>query len=79
MGLPNKDFIPQRRLTEDEAAIMARAALARARATLAHSRRMAAPGPARTAPSGVLARFAEGLIVLGSGLACLLVWLVSRG
>lgn len=76
MGVPNPDFSSRRPLTEAEAAMLAHAALARARASLAHGRRSAAP--ARAEPAHALAPFAEGLIILGSGLACLLVWLVSH-
>lgn len=79
MGVPNPKFTPDHRLTEAEAAILAQAALGRARAALVQSRLTAAPARVRAEPAAALAPFAEGAIILGSALACLLAWAMGHG
>jgi hypothetical protein len=93
MGVPKPEFPPARRLTSAEAACLADEALARARAALHRdgppvlpgANPAARPGAARRqtlslrlSPARAIAPWAEALVIAGSALACLLIWLVQR-
>ncbi len=86
MGVPKPEFPSARRLTAAEAACLADEVLARARAALHRDGPPVLPGrnPRARAhllppsPAQAIAPWAEALVIGGSVLACLLVWLAQR-